>query len=160
MRPETGGAHKLRDEEASECGDGVRAKSRVHEVEPNDIWPNFAHRTQYPYRITYRTNSPAATNLEARQFGLRRLSSRIHISQNGEVGALAAKFLCEVEAVFTEMVPARWKRSDEANSHRSPCIREIHYSPVTRVENVSRYRMKILIETNVNCHQPVNCRQA
>ena len=79
MRPEAGGAYKFGYAESRKCGDWVRAKCRIHKVEPNDVGPNFAYRSQNPQGIAHRTHAPTAANRKARQFEVIR-PAQAHIS--------------------------------------------------------------------------------
>src|SRR5208337_2755653 len=127
MRPETGGAYKFGYAEPCKCSDWVRSKCRIHKVEPNDVRPNFAHRTQDAQRIIHGTHAPTAANSKARQFVVSRLLRRIHVTENFEIDILTAELIGKMKAVFAEMVPAGRKRCNEANSHWSPS------RPVTRI---------------------------
>src|SRR5579863_4893331 len=117
MRLKAGGAKKFRYAESRKCGDWVRAKCRIHEVEPNDVRLNSAYRSQNTQSISHRTHLPTAANLKARQFGLIRLFRGVYVTKNGEIDILAAELIGKMKAIFAEMMPARRKRCNEANSH-------------------------------------------
>src|ERR1039458_6835672 len=110
MRPETGGANKLGYAESYKCSDWVRAKSRIHKVEPNDVGLNFAHRSQNTQGIAHGTHAPAAANRKARQFELIGPPRRILVTKNCEFDILTAELIGKMKAVFAEMVPAGRKR--------------------------------------------------
>ena len=103
---------------------GFVPKCRIHQVEPNDVWANFAHRSQDAQGIAHAPHAPTAADLKARQFGAIRLLRRILVTKNCEIDILTAKLIGEMKAVFAEMVPAGRERCDEANSHISPCRRK------------------------------------
>jgi hypothetical protein len=100
MRPEAGGAYKLRRAESCKCSNWVRAKCRIHEIEPNDVGLNFPHSIRYTQSIAQRTHPPTTTDREAGQFGLFALPRRINVTKNREIDFLATEPLGKVKAVF------------------------------------------------------------
>ena len=117
MGPETGGAYKCGYAETCKRSDWVRAECRIHKVEPNHVWPNFADRIQNAESIAHATYAPTTANRKARQFELTRLLGRVLVTKNCEIDILTSELIGKMKAVFAEVVPAGRKRCYEANSH-------------------------------------------